>query len=334
MYFVKNFYSKSAWDEWKSPAKECKSQHRTTEYGGSHEFKTRDDWREKITFDIAAKSFAELAERVAFLQLMNKRHVLYYRGSTKDYGASEGMPGMDLPSIFRTGESKEPYSVDQQLEVLDQRWGHLLNQARAWREILNPHPRPRTVKHYPEAAWAVQQHYKDLLPKASAGGSPAESFFLDVTSSLRVAAAFALPNDGSGERAYVSVIALPQTTGSITFNADEQLELMRLSALCPPSALRPHLQEGYLVGRFPRPALEEIKADTRSMAYDDYVRHIEEFYSLRRRTIARIPLQPTTRKEFWGEHGLLDSDALLKCPWFEKVKSQFVWEGGHLTFRS
>ena len=186
------------------------------------------------------------------------------------------------------------------------------------------HPRPNTVAHYPQTCWAVQQHYKDRLPEANdaSGDRRAQSLYLDVTHSVRIAAAFAFGSrTQADELAYVTVVALPQTTGSISFNADEQLELLRLSAVCPPKALRPQLQEGYLVGRFPRIDLDKI--DVRDTIA------LEEFHSLRRRTIAIIPVRVNER--FWGDHGALERKAILRCPWFDALPTP-TWNGEAFEF--
>jgi hypothetical protein len=52
-------------------------------------------------------------------------------------------------------------------------------------------------------------------------------------------------NSGTG---FVYVIGVPYPTGTITHVVDEDLKLFRLQAACPPSAQRPHFQEGFLVG--------------------------------------------------------------------------------------
>jgi hypothetical protein len=318
MYFVSQFYSHEAWQQWRDRRRvDLRARRHTSDYadleGG------RAAWRTSVLFE-QIDTFAELVERVAFLQVMNKRHVLYFRGSAQDYSKDTEHPGLDLPSMLRA-----PPGGRITIELLRQRWNDLEDQAKAWEPLLRDHhPRHRTLTHYPETSWAVQQHYKDLLPKHDdpSDDRRAQSLYLDVTHSVRIAAAFALAGrTQDGELAYVAVVALPQTTGSITFDADEQLQLMRLSALCPPNALRPQLQEGFLVGRFPRPPLTELNVGN--------VITLEEFHSLRRRTVAIIPLR--VNGQFWGRYGALESDALLRCPWFESLPKP-SWNNGALKF--
>jgi hypothetical protein len=46
----------------------------------------------------------------------------------------------------------------------------------------------------------------------------------------------------------VFVLALPFTTGRISSNSEEDITNIRLLSICPPDALRPYFQEGYLAG--------------------------------------------------------------------------------------
>src|SRR5690606_19625207 len=142
MYFLHNFYSKSAWDSWLRDGRVGESDRIATSKVSPQ------DWRQMVQFD-AVNTFDELVQRVAFLQLMNKRQVLYFRGEDKLYPTS-------LPSIFRgAGE----------LEELQRRWRVLKAQSVVWRKLFveGVHPRQRTLAHYPQALWAIQQHYKDHL---------------------------------------------------------------------------------------------------------------------------------------------------------------------------
>ena len=129
-------------------------------------------------------------------------------------------------------------------------------------------PRWRGMRDYREVQWAVIQHY-GLWPTP----------LIDVTSSLRVAASFALGGSeaGAAEKVgYLLVVGLPHTTGSITFDIDQQLSLARLSSACPPEAKRPHYQDGFLIGRFP---IYEVSGDS-----------LIERSNLRRRWVAKFRL--------------------------------------------
>jgi hypothetical protein len=73
---------------------------------------------------------------------------------------------------------------------------------------------------------------------------------LDATQSLRIAASFASIGKPKPV-AYLYVLAVPQISGAITASAEAGLQIVRLSSTCPPSALRPHFQEGYLIAEYP-----------------------------------------------------------------------------------
>jgi hypothetical protein len=125
-----------------------------------------------------------------------------------------------------------------------------------------------------EALWAVAQHY-ELWPTP----------LIDITASLRVAASFALWNGRSDGELYV--VALPPSTNSITFEADQHVVLARLQAVCPPTAKRSHYQDGFLVGRFPFLGPTPNEIDSRPDQVSD----------LSRRLVARIKLKDEGR--FW-----------------------------------
>jgi hypothetical protein len=50
------------------------------------------------------------------------------------------------------------------------------------------------------------------------------------------------------------VLGVPNLSGAITASAEAGLQIVRLSSVCPPTALRPHIQEGYLLGEYPEMA--------------------------------------------------------------------------------
>jgi len=89
--------------------------------------------------------------------------------------------------------------------------------------------------------WAILQHY-EVCPTP----------LLDVTHSLRVAASFA--SQGAAAEVFLFVLAVPNLSGAITASAEAGLQIVRLASVCPPTALRPHIQEGYLLGEYPEMA--------------------------------------------------------------------------------
>lgn len=120
--------------------------------------------------------------------------------------------------------------------------------------------------------WAILQHYEICATP-----------LLDVTHSLRIAASFASEN--ASDEAYVFALGVPNISGAITASAEAGLQIVRLSSVCPPSAVRPHIQEGYLLGEYP---------DLASPDQKEFYRHHEIDFG--RRLIAKFIFDP---EEFW-----------------------------------
>jgi hypothetical protein len=120
--------------------------------------------------------------------------------------------------------------------------------------------------------WAILQHYEVCRTP-----------LLDVTASLRIAASFA--SIAAKSDAYVFVLGVPNLSGAVTASSEANLQVVRLSSACPPDAVRPHLQEGYLLGEYPEIADFEQNAN---------YSHYEMDFG--RRLIAKFRYDPAT---FW-----------------------------------
>jgi FRG domain len=214
---------------------------------------------------LTAKSYAELVDVVSFLSVMNKRHTLYFRGQSQDWPLR--------PAIFRsswTSLSRSSHSIPNNTTVLSKMWDYL--ESGISNIVLSvcaklPMPRRATLTMFREAVWAIAQHY-DVWPTP----------LIDVSPSLRIAASFALW--GGRKNGHLYVVALPPSTDSITFDADQHIVLARLQAVCPPVAKRPHYQDGFLAGRFPFMSPVSNKIDKRPANVSD----------LAHRLVARIDL--------------------------------------------
>jgi hypothetical protein len=84
--------------------------------------------------------------------------------------------------------------------------------------------------------WSILQHYEVIATP-----------LLDVTQSLRVACSFA-QLASTGPTCYVYVLGFPYPTNRISINSEEDVVNIRLLSICPPAALRPYFQEGYMAG--------------------------------------------------------------------------------------
>jgi hypothetical protein len=122
--------------------------------------------------------------------------------------------------------------------------------------------------------WSILQHYEVCRTP-----------LLDVTNSLRIAASFA--SHQTDDLGFVFVLGVPNLSGAITASADAGVQIVRLSSVCPPSAVRPHIQEGYLLGEYP-----EIDS------YQQKANYIVKEIDFGRRLIAKFRLIPRT---FWAQ---------------------------------
>jgi uncharacterized protein YutE (UPF0331/DUF86 family) len=104
---------------------------------------------------------------------------------------------------------------------------------------------------------------------------------MDFTHSLRVACSFAQLETKSTE-GFVYVFGFPYVMNRISHNSEHDIVNVRLLSICPPEALRPYFQEGYLA------ATEDMTNE-----YDDKTK-----LDFNRRLIAKFSIP--TGQSFWG----------------------------------
>ena len=184
------------------------------------------------------RSYADLVERVAELSFNNPEYLLFFRGQAKDYRI-DGLTTIHT-ALFRS------FKPDGRLGglVIKNRFSLLENAEQALAEKFNlpgkkfDQAMRDRIQKYSILRWALLQHYGVCLTP-----------LLDITHSLRVACSFAFQE--SGVEPFIFVLGLPQISGSITTSSEHEIQVIRLLSICPPAALRPHYQEGYLAGEFP-----------------------------------------------------------------------------------
>jgi len=275
--------------------------------GFSTSLKSEQQSPEEIWNDpLQASRYEELLEIVSFLSVMNKRQSLFFRG--------QGAHFEPVPAIFRQHwTSLSGIKHDLNPTALQSIWRYLTTRIPSIvDEVCSqfPMPRPATLKMFREAVWAIAQHYS-LWPTP----------LIDVTPNLRVATSFALWTGGDEGNLYV--VALPPSTNSVTYDADQHVVLARLQAVCPPEANRPHFQDGYLADRFPFEGPTPNRVDHRP----------REVSNLRRRLVARIQLKnekragvdEPCRRSFWNSDFPPMSAASLTPPTeVDKLLKQFI----------
>ncbi|NJM55600.1 MAG: FRG domain-containing protein [Verrucomicrobiae bacterium] len=184
-------------------------------------------------------SYLELATKIAELQFRNREHVLMFRGQGSDHRNSSKSTTLK-PSLFRPqpGGPALPGS-----DTLTTRFETL---KMAERQLIRKYENAdmldvERLKRHRILRWAILQHY-EVCPTP----------LLDVTHSLRIAASFA--SQDAAEDVFLFVLAVPNLSGAVTASAETGLQIVRLSSVCPPAAVRPHIQEGYLLGEYPEMA--------------------------------------------------------------------------------
>jgi len=184
---------------------------------------------------IHVANYIKLYEYIAELHYNNPGFFLLFRGQSNDYFDDKGRTSL-LPTIFRYDHHRDWYdALEENMQSLQSNERSIIETA----ERLYDPEYLRMIKKAKVFQWAIIQHYELC-------GTP----LLDVTQSIRVAASFACDNTARRE-VYIYVIAVPDISGSITTDIDSGIQIVRLSSACHPKALRPHIQEGYLIGEFP-----------------------------------------------------------------------------------
>lgn len=179
-------------------------------------------------------SYLDLAKKVAELQFRNQDYVLLFRGQQTDYKNREKNTSL-RPSIFRNAHSGQNYSNE-----LSSRFDLL---RRAERLLVEEYQQQKfsgtnRLRRHRIIRWSILQHY-EVCPTP----------LLDVSHSLRITASFA--SIGDNDEVFLFVLGVPNISGAITASAEAGVETIRLSGVCPPEAVRPHIQEGYLLSEYP-----------------------------------------------------------------------------------
>ena len=225
------------------------------------------------------RSYLELATKIAELQFRNRNHVLMFRGQGRDYRNEQKNTSLKA-SLFRgVAKNRNPDEA-----TLARRYDTLQRAEDLLVENYTFLGRERVLR-YRIIRWAILQHYEVCATP-----------LIDVTHSLRIAASFA--SAGDGDEAFVFVIGVPNVSGAITESAEAGIQIVRLSSVCPPAAVRPHVQEGYLLGEYP-----EMTAFAQKQLYPHYE------VDFGRRLVAKFRFNP---RRFWkkGAFPKVDDKAL------------------------
>lgn len=215
------------------------------------------------------RTFLELARKVAELQFRNRDHVLLFRGQRGDFRNRAGNSSLK-PTLLRDPAGRRV--------ALAERFARLAKAekelARRW-ETAGLLGKERLGRHR-ILRWSVLQHYEVCATP-----------LLDVTHSLRIACSFASLEAAGDDEVFLFVLGVPNLSGAVTASAEAGLQIVRLASVCPPSAVRPHLQEGYLLGEYP-----ELDAYEQKQRYDAWE------VDFGRRLVAKFRFRPSA---FWKD---------------------------------
>jgi len=219
------------------------------------------------------RDYMDLATKVAELQYQNRDYVLLFRGQRGDFRNARGYSSLKSTMMRASKSTLVPPAT-----TLEARFKRL---RRAEAELVKEYDLQEMVgrdrlRRQQILRWSILQHY-EVCPTP----------LLDVTHSLRIAASFA--SEAADSEAYVFVLGVPHISGAITASAEAGLQIVRLSSVCPPTALRPHIQEGYLLGEYPDLSGVDQKA---------HYSHAEMDFG--RRLIAKFRFRPSS---FWEKSG-------------------------------
>jgi len=224
----------------------------------------------RASFGHPVKSYFELAKKVAELQFLNQEHVLLFRGQSLDYLTLK-RSSMLKATLFRLSGSEVPTTrvFEKRFKILSKAEDHLIRLYSSNRFLgIKRLRRHRIIR------WSILQHYEVCATP-----------LLDVTRSLRIAASFA-SSCNQTNKAFVFVFGVPNLSGGVTASTEAGLQVIRLSSACPPAAVRPHLQEGYLLGEYPE--ISDVQKNARYSYYE---------MDFGRRLIAKFCFNPIT---FWS----------------------------------
>ena len=219
------------------------------------------------------RDYMDLATKVAELQFQNRDFVLLFRGQPGDFKNSSKNTSLK-PTIMRAdADRKLPTKAILEIRFKTLREAEI---ALVREYDVNRLLGGERLKRQQILRWSILQHY-EICPTP----------LLDVTQSLRIAASFASSSNPS--EAFVFVLGLPHISGAITASAEAGVQIVRLASVCPPTAVRPHIQEGYLLGEYP---------DLSGVDQKQHYAHFEMDFG--RRLIAKFRFDP---QRFWGESG-------------------------------
>lgn len=218
---------------------------------------------------IIVKDHFDLLKIISHIPFYNPKLDLVFRGQVKDrYTRStiryNGRSSI-YPRIFRPPKNESRLKS----HLLAERFGRLDSLVKIVGERYDFSGKQR-VKAHVEVAWALLQHYEIC-----------DTPLIDVTDSIEVALFFATFGNNN-EYGYFYIFGLPRHHSSISYQIDDRLVSVKLSAASPPEAIRAHFQRALFVGDFPhsnkresghnlsKRMLAKLRIDMRSVSQEKF----------------------------------------------------------------
>ena len=210
------------------------------------------------------KTYEDLYKLLPELSWLNRTYKLLFRGQDKDYLNDTGESTI-YPSIYRGDVTRD--IIESQFGILAKASGLLTNKFAS--QKITGHSVVRKLR---LIRWTLLQHYEVCYTP-----------LLDLTQSLVVACSFAqLSSAKKDPYSYVYLFGIPELPEKIVYNTSQEMIIINLQGSCPPGALRPYNQEGYLVG-------------TLDTTTDYWKKSVLDF---NRRLIGKFRIP--NKKSFWG----------------------------------
>jgi len=225
-------------------------------------------------------TYSELMNNVSELSYLNKDYLIFFRGQGKDYKSKIGGSTF-YPSIYRD-EYLSQQEINYRFDILNEASKLLINTF----SNENIHG-CEEIRRKIFIQWSILQHY-----------GVCHTPLLDLTHSIHVACSFAQLQSESNS-SYIYLFGLPYFTNRISINSEHDLVNIRLLSICPPDAMRPYYQEGYLVGT------DDITTDYDSKTELDFKNRLiakfkipsgHDFWDLNFSTIPKTVLYPPNDK--------------------------------------
>ena len=215
---------------------------------------------------LKVSSYDELIRMVAKIGYFNRRRLwgLYFRGENKIHRKDRKIT--ILPKIYRETDK----DIKEKFEELDTFCRELVNRLSYEEAKVTG---SMNIKTFPELQWAVLQHYEKYPTP-----------LIDLSQSIHVACSFALDKN-KNETGIIYVFGMPYIHDYISYFPSQNLLIIRLMSISPPSAERPFFQEGFMASHFPLSDLYDNKKQTQ--------------FDFSRRLIASFEI-PNSEK-FWGD---------------------------------